>query len=462
MLLAPLSNLEFPSWRSPGFDPTHLAAGAKVQYSGVAATGQNAFINLLTGAATTSAGTIGNYIERTGPTVAIFTATSYLTAAGASIEPSSLTMGCIFIPNASVATGAIFCNNDNNTTATQSSVLQVRALVVYLQTPGSGTISSGITLTTGVPYFIAVSYNASVANFVVVNLNNGVTTTASVSGAHAFVAMSGYNSYGIGGGTGASTYMNGFLAAVMYSINNYLSLPQLLVWAADPWAFWYPDDDLDYRYVGLSSGGLSFAGLSRASFRAVSAFAGAQTMTALGGSRARAQGASAQAAAITARSASVSDARPAQTLAAAFAAASSAKAPSRASPTLKSAFAGLARAIVQARGTQGTGAFFSATGAMRAAVGARGAPALAASLAARALTSAAARGLASTGALLFAASGLAQASVRAEAALLAMVHVVVKAAPVLKAPITIRSLAVPARMRLLKAISTIRNLKAPS
>ena len=499
MLLAPLSSLEFPSWRAPGFDPSHLAAGTTARMSCVASTG-GAFINLLNGQATTPTnGTPTSTIRGViGPAVLDSASTVYNAISNSITEtPVATTFGAIFIPTAASGNQTIVA--DQTSPTGNYSEFRLNGGVLSSGQGGGGGTSSGFpSVVANQPYFVACSLHSANQNFVLVNLLTGQTWSASTTTSRPFGSISG--SYAVGGFSGASTQANAYIAAAMMS-RAFLGADQLLAWAADPWAFWYPDDDLDHRIIGALSGALSFAGLSPSRFRAQSAFSGAQTMGALGGARARSQGASTQVTAVAARSSSTNEVRSAQSLAAAFAAASrtaagsknaaalaaavsaasSARGPSRLAASLAASVAGRARAIASARGAEGTGAFLSATGSLRLNAFARGvlslgaalsgrssagtrartSPALAASVSARTRAAAGVRGVFSSGAFLYVTSGLAKASLRAEAAILATVHLVINPALVLKAPATIRSLAAPATTRLLKAISTIRNLKAP-
>ncbi len=453
MLLAPPSNLEFPAYRAPGFDPTHPASPG-LFYSGIAVSGS--FVNLLTGAPASITGTVSAIMTPQGPGARCVTTLSGLVAATpASVAASAITFGAIITLTASIATGVFLQINGGS-----SSYLYQASRVLFMAAGGS-TFSSGVTLALNVPYFVAVSYNGSTARWVVANLNTGQITQATTSATHTIGTLGGSTTF-VSGGTSGAYFMDGQINAGMCALNNWLSAAQLLAWAADPWAFWYPDDDLDFRIVGLTSGGAqSLAGLSLSRFRGASAFTGAQF----------------------------------------FAARAAARAPSRLAPLLTASLAAKGRAAVQARGTQGAGAFLAAIGALRSIAAGRGSPALASSLSgrssadahakvaqsltarasaassagfrartspalaalmsARTRAGAAARAIFASGAFLQAASGLAQASVRAEAVFVTTVRAVVNASLVLKAPATIRSLASPARRRLLKAISTIRNLKAP-
>jgi hypothetical protein len=102
--------------------------------------------------------------------------------------------------------------------------------------------NSGFSLANGVHYFVAASCNGSLVNFAIANLETGQVYTA------ANVSFAGWNnpddasSYIIGNNGNSLGNTRPFTAAIgpaMFS-GAFLSMPQLRQWAADPFAFWYP------------------------------------------------------------------------------------------------------------------------------------------------------------------------------------------------------------------------------
>jgi hypothetical protein len=458
MLLAPTSNLEFPSWRAPGVDLAHPAAQS-LRMSCIPASG-GAFINLLNGQPTTPTnGTMTTVIQGAiGPSVLSNMSTVYNSVTNAITEtPSGTTFGACFIPTS--ATGNQILVIDAIASSGAYSLMRLANGVLTSGQDGGASTSSGFpSVVIGKPYFAACSLHSANQNFVMVNLATGQMWSSSATSSRSFASISG--NYAIGGDATALTEANAYIAAAMMS-RAFLSLPTLLAWAAAPWEFWYPDDDPFIRLVGRSSGALALAGLSPSRFQAASGLSGAQTMTALSASRAQAHGASSQAAAFVARSRAIYAARGATGTGAFLSASGAMKAMigAHAAASLAAALSGRSSARAQTKAAQSLAARLSASSA--AGAKARTSPALVAFLAARTRAAASVRGVFSSSAFLFAASGLSQASVRAEAAIHATVRLVINPALVLKAPTTIRSLAAPATTRLLKAISTIRNLKAP-
>ena len=240
--IRPANPLVYPGSTRAGFNPNHLAVGKGiVRYSGVAA-GAN-FANLLTAKVPTINGTITATIDGTlGRTMTNTTASSYLSCPGVNdTSPGAVTFGGIVTPIGLAALfGVMFSNNNGSgTNADTWFYFTSGAIVPTLFVQGGG-VQAGITLTAGVPYFIVMSTQGTILNSLVLNLRTGnvLTTSSSISKTIGTPTASTYN---IGGTAGASNrYMNASLAAIMYSVNNFLSIPQLQAWAAAPWDFWYP------------------------------------------------------------------------------------------------------------------------------------------------------------------------------------------------------------------------------
>ena len=90
-----------------------------------------------------------------------------------------------------------------------------------------------------VPYFAAVSANASTANYLLLRLDNGTLLTGTSGGA-ASTAPNG--TFVVGNDFSAGDGSTAFQTAAMAS-GVFLSMPALVAWAADPWSFWYPPGD---------------------------------------------------------------------------------------------------------------------------------------------------------------------------------------------------------------------------
>lgn len=113
------------------------------------------------------------------------------------------------------------------------------ATTVQVVLPGTVVVDFGLTLTAGVPYFVAVSSISGSQVAVLINLNTGKVVTG--TGASAFTAGAQNGAVAVGGWSHNAQTFSGNLAAVMWSAV-FLPLPQLLQWAYDPWSFWYPNN----------------------------------------------------------------------------------------------------------------------------------------------------------------------------------------------------------------------------
>lgn len=218
-----------------GFDQSHIASG-NIRYTGVA--NGAAPINLLNGQipigitgvfSKTIDGTIGPSILCSNPAN---TTRSY-TVSGPASTPVGITI-------AGIARFTDLANNNGIFGDGPSSAVVSLFLIpnnLFIQVNGGTNISSSLTLTAGVPYFFAVSGNATSFNFLLMNLSTGAIKTQTVGGSTAFNASAG--SYFLANQASSGTSMAGNLAAIMYN-HKYMSTPQLVQWAQNPWLFWYP------------------------------------------------------------------------------------------------------------------------------------------------------------------------------------------------------------------------------
>jgi hypothetical protein len=249
MLSLTRPTLAFPSGFAPGFNPSHPAAKGMSPNYGVSAialpTGN--FVNLLTGIPATIPSTVGlqnALLSSIGPCsgqsiqgdAGVFEITGQGTA-----TPTGLTMALIAQFGA-LGGGSIF--------------LQSAASVSILEgiTSGSNILFAGatpsptITYAANTPYFIAASASsAGTANVLVLNLSNGEYKTSSGTAGTLPAASSIFY---IANGSTFSHGCDGYFAAAMWS-PAVLSLQQLLSWADDPWAFWYPKNDFTEYELGL-------------------------------------------------------------------------------------------------------------------------------------------------------------------------------------------------------------------
>jgi len=226
--------LDFPQGNAPGFDPSHPAAqgiSGVHGFSGVA-TG-NGFANLITGkAGTYSLGANGSFINGIiGPALnwSVAAQPQYISFPGTTINDTKVTLATIGLCTGGGAVGvATDFNGGGGWVLTYGSLLA----------PNAGNSASGLTLPTGVPFFLVASQlSAAAVNFVFVNLATGARQTSTVAGqtplAPTATQLIGSDS------TGTGTTMAGYISATMWAPVG-LTLTQLVQWSQNPWGFWYP------------------------------------------------------------------------------------------------------------------------------------------------------------------------------------------------------------------------------
>jgi len=225
----------------PGFNESHPAASTMVPGIGFSAiaVGDNT-INLLTGQPFTPTAVTTKTLGFLGPAAGFLTAGS----SGCAINGQK-----VFNLNA-FTTGAIVQFSAVNTATFQTMVSMnngggqspgmyvdsIGFLCFYTDTE----TSSNLALAANIPYFIAGSYlPGGVGNFVLLNLNTGTLVTASVAAGSATVVATTATQQVGQNIAGSNQATNGYIARAMWS-NTFLSLPQLIAWAGNPWEFWHP------------------------------------------------------------------------------------------------------------------------------------------------------------------------------------------------------------------------------
>ena len=234
--------LLFPIGRNPGVDPLHPASTGLL-FSGVAARGgAGCFTSLITGASGTPNGSPGFVFDsRMGPALGCTTNSNVVFSPFPSLlnSPIALTGAWIFKYVGNTANPQ-YAFNDN---AAGANGFGVSNGGLYAYIGGTGLPQGGsIALTAGVTYFIAMSAVKSASGnatvyLVATRLDTGTITTGSITGS--IGASAGDGNLYIGNRGTNTRQLDGNLAALMVS-NRSLSASQLLAWAADPWAFWYP------------------------------------------------------------------------------------------------------------------------------------------------------------------------------------------------------------------------------
>lgn len=241
----------YPAGIAPGFNPNHLMA-KNAQISAVALPSvisghaPTPVVDLLTGlyAIEQNVGGLVGTHGVIGPYTQAFDASNLMAFTQTRIPrlnpPNPLTVGIIFVPS-STSAGQLW-SVGNGSTGWRIDSSTVIALV------SNGVVNTGnsFTIVANMPYFLAMSANATKVNSVLVNLLTGQTftdtktpsgnTAGSLIGSDMFKMSSAANR----------------LSAAAMSSNAFHSLSELLQWAQDPWSFWYPDYFGIYNLSGLA------------------------------------------------------------------------------------------------------------------------------------------------------------------------------------------------------------------
>lgn len=245
IILPKRRGLAFPAGWTAGFDPTHVAAGT-CRFSGIA--NEANFVNLLSGTPGTFPGAPTPIIDGSiGPSITSSGGSVSINFSGqTTVNDSQYTFGAIFRAGSPGNTSFISNNNSANS-ANGTEFAAASGTQLLLQSGGN--FATFATLVAPNAYFAAASLNSSKYNWVLLNLSNGKFQTGTGSG---FSTTAPNGTYNMGGGTRGSHLSGDTLSAVMFSAT-FLSIPQLVLWAADPWSFWYPNDPLAQAWPGITT-----------------------------------------------------------------------------------------------------------------------------------------------------------------------------------------------------------------
>lgn len=258
--LRPLRNpnpLGFPGGVRPGFDASHAAA-KQIKFSGVSR-GAN-FGSILKGTVGSLTGTPTSAINAFCGVATNYSASTMNSAfAGFTTNtPAAFTFAVICVPvTLGGATQLIITDGASGSSAGTQGIGfngSNKWTVGIGSTPTFIATSSTPAVVANTPYFIAVSELGGTGyNIVVSNLRTGQTTSEVVATATAISVWTGTFNVGNQNAANGARVFQGLIAAVMCS-EGYLSVPQLLQWAQDPWSFWYPRTlDLTQMLVGVSA-----------------------------------------------------------------------------------------------------------------------------------------------------------------------------------------------------------------
>lgn len=247
------SKLTYPAGVLPGWDPTHPAA-RQTRLSAVVRAGTFKEIAPQTRQATlgTTPPTFSNH-SHLGP-VGVFngsTSINAVTVAGLSTANDTVaTVAAIFTITAFTST---WCPIANSGSSAGYAINIATTPGVQMVLPGTVVTSVVFgTIAVNTPYFLAVSNVTGLQNYVLCNLSSGQIQTATTASAYTSAALNG--TADIGCWSQNSQAFDGDIAAVMWS-NTFLGLGSLKMWAADPWAFWYPQPEENWvASTGLPPG----------------------------------------------------------------------------------------------------------------------------------------------------------------------------------------------------------------
>lgn len=235
----------YPASTSPGFDAKHPAS-LNCKFSGIASNAD--IINLFTGSAGTIAGapaaSIGGNL---GPGVSYTGSTDESVFSFPTTAFTAWTFGAIVKVTSFLSSGAMVMITNNNAANAEGMFFAITTGTFSVWS-GSTSISSTFIPSLNVPYFCAASFSsAAPVDFVLTNLNTGQIRSATIANSTAVTVGSGGLYIG---NRGTTRPLNGLLAAAMLS-NSRVPLNSLLMWAADPWSFWYPRSN--QYFVGVTS-----------------------------------------------------------------------------------------------------------------------------------------------------------------------------------------------------------------
>lgn len=247
------SPFSFPN-RAPGFDVAHVAGRGTV-LSCIASTG--GAVNLLNGQPGSIVGSpTANLLGTMGPSTKFGANANDMVTfpfVAALVSNSPITMAVIFFPTTISAQKALIGAGNNNGILLRDNIGPLGFRIV-----GVADLSSGFTPTVNTPFFYAASARFNGTNWdhshVLTNLNTGSIKSSTTLGTTGAIGTVGTFNFCFGNNSGTSS-QPGSMAAGMIATQS-LSLPQLVTWGADPWAFWYPRSN----YGAIDIGAIAAAG----------------------------------------------------------------------------------------------------------------------------------------------------------------------------------------------------------
>lgn len=245
--------LAYPAGYAPGFDPNHMAS-KKPMFSGVASAG--GFVNILRGQVGVAVnapvfslmGHVGSSIEYPGSG-----ATHTHTFSGNStVKAEAHTVAAVTRMSSMPGSTAVIFSSSGGNAGEQLFVTATTGIIKLSGVSGAGGTSPTIGMEANTPQLIIASNSGSggVSNYLVMNLLTGVIKTDVQTASTGGNAPDGV--YAIGNTTSSPRSLSGRVAAVAFT-HSFMSIPELLQWAADPWSFWYPNPGDNWRGAGAAA-----------------------------------------------------------------------------------------------------------------------------------------------------------------------------------------------------------------
>lgn len=254
-LLRPYNPLVYPVGR-PGFDPSHPASnGAQPKRYFIGYPSNGTYVSTQDGSAVGAVTPFATgKITAFGPAILINTGGAdkiAITGLDATTVPPGVTYAAFVQWNA--FTGGAQYQTLMAGSGSQIFGLNLTAkLNLFVSSDNAATFGPAL----NTPYFVCVSASSAGLNLVMTNLLTGQVFSQAKTG----VAVGASNgSLFIGNSSAGTQPTDGLIGNVAY-LPTYLSMPQVLAWAADPWSFWYPPAMQQAMFSGLKtpSAGPSF------------------------------------------------------------------------------------------------------------------------------------------------------------------------------------------------------------
>lgn len=254
------ASFSYPFGSAPGFDPSHPAAPGAT-FSGIASTA--GFINLMQGQRSVVNGTpLTTILPGIAAATKFPTAPDYCSFSGfpATLDNQTTMAAIVQFTTVGAAQQMFLCSSTQASTNWSLNCDFSGGTTSFSINPNGGTVTrSLIALSAGVPYFLALSVSDSFANsgkvfFVVTRLDTGQIQSANIAVSASPLGASN-GSYSVGARVNGNVASLSSIAAAMIT-RRATSFSALLQWAADPWSFWYPQQDFLSSATDLGAPGL--------------------------------------------------------------------------------------------------------------------------------------------------------------------------------------------------------------